>query len=179
MWFTLHEIYSRFEDYIFLILGESEPLSRRIPTECFIMQYVTFTLTYHLEFMYCIKQSRLKARKWLPIVCAVKGFVMTFSGVPKTWNSFLHGVDNSRFCILHRINAVVAAIVGCEIVIALVHFRIIWKTYVSKSGKKPIDILILRITISILKRIWYLMETAIWKLDKVAFKLVSSRIYFR
>ena len=70
----------KLEDYKARILRESEPLSDRIPTECHIIQYVTFTLNYYSEFVYCIKQSKLKARNSVPIVCMVNSLVVTFRG---------------------------------------------------------------------------------------------------
>ena len=92
------------------ILRESEPLSDRIPTQCHIIQYVTFTLTYHSEFVYCIKQSKLKARNSVPIVRVVNGLVVTFKGNQRH-DTFLYGVKrwnlgygvkrlNLEFCVL-------------------------------------------------------------------------------
>ena len=68
------------EDYKARILGESEPLSDQIPTGCHIIQYVTSTLTYHSDFVYCIKQSKLKARNSVPIVRVLNGLAVTFRG---------------------------------------------------------------------------------------------------
>ena len=81
------------EDCKARILRESEPLSERIPTECHIIQYVTFTLNYHTEFVYCIKHSKLKARNSVPIVCVVNGLVVTFRGNQRH-DTFLYAIKN-------------------------------------------------------------------------------------
>ena len=83
----------KLEDYRARILGESEPLSDRIPTECHIIQYVTFTLNYHSEFVCCIKHSKLKARNSVPIVCVVNGLVVTFRGNQRH-DTFLYAIKN-------------------------------------------------------------------------------------